>query len=40
MVKMVENVKLDKLETTLLCVVVSYTYLVFSQPPKCLNQAM
>ena len=31
---------LDKLETTLLCAVVSYAYLVFSQPPACLHQAM
>ena len=31
---------LDKLETTPLCVVVSYTYLVFSQSPACLHQAM
>ena len=30
----------DKLETTLLRVVVSYAYLVFSQPPACLHQAM
>ena len=32
--------KLDKLETTPLRVVVSYAYLVFSQPPACINQAM
>ena len=31
---------IDKLETTPLCVVVSYAYLVFSQPPACLHQAM
>ena len=31
---------LDKLETTPLRVVVSYAYLVFSQPPACLHQAM
>ena len=31
---------LDKLETTPLRVVVSYSYLVFSQPPACLHQAM
>ena len=31
---------LDKLETTPLRVVVSYAYLVFSQPPECLHQAM
>ena len=31
---------IDKLETTPLRVVVSYAYLVFSQPPKCLHQAM
>ena len=31
---------LDKLETTPLRVVVSYAYLVFSQPPTCLHQAM
>ena len=31
---------LDKLETTPLRVVVFYAYLVFSQPPKCLHQAM
>ena len=31
---------LDKLETTPLRIVVSYTYLVFSQPPACLHQAM
>ena len=31
---------LDKLETTPLRVVVSYVYLVFSQPPACLHQAM
>ena len=30
----------DKLETTPLRVVVSYAYLVFSQPPACLHQAM
>ena len=30
----------DKLETTPLRVVVSYGYLVFSQPPACLHQAM
>ena len=30
----------DKLETTSLCVVVSYAYLVFSKPPMCLHQAM
>ena len=29
--------KLDKLETTPLRVVVSYAYLVFSQPPACLH---
>ena len=32
--------KLDKLETTPLRVVVSYAYLVFSQPPAYINQAM
>ena len=32
--------KLDKLETTPLRVLVSYAYLVFSQPPACLHQAM
>ena len=32
--------ELDKLKTTPLRVVVSYTYLVFSQPPACLHQAM
>ena len=31
---------LDKLETTPLRVVVSYAYLVFSQPHACLHQAM
>ena len=31
---------LDKLETTPLRVVVSYAYLVFSQPPARLHQAM
>ena len=31
---------LEKLETTPLRVVVSYAYLVFSQPPACLHQAM
>ena len=31
---------LDKLETTPLRVVGSYAYLVFSQPPPCLHQAM
>ena len=31
---------LDKLETTPLRVVVSHSYLVFSQPPACLHQAM
>ena len=31
---------LDKVETTLLRVVVSYAYLVFSQPLACLHQAM
>ena len=31
---------LDKLETTLLRVVVSHAYLVFSQPHACLHQAM
>ena len=31
---------LDELETTPLRVVVSYAYLVFSQPPACLHQAM
>ena len=31
---------LDKLETTPLRVVVSYAYLLFSQPPVCLHQAM
>ena len=31
---------LDKLETNALCFVVSYAYLVFSQPPACLHQAM
>ena len=31
---------LDKLETSPLRVVVSYAYLVFSQPPACLHQAM
>ena len=31
---------LYKLETTPLLVVVSYAYLVFSQPPVCLHQAM
>ena len=30
----------DKLETTPLCIVVSYAYLVFSQPTACLHQAM
>ena len=30
----------DKLETTPLRGVVSYAYLVFSQPPACLHQAM
>ena len=30
----------DKLETTPLRVVVSYAYLVFSQPPACLHQVM
>ena len=33
-------IQLDKLETTPLRVVVSYAYLVFSQPPRCLRQAM
>ena len=32
--------KLDKLETTPLRVMVSYAYLVFSQPSACLHQAM
>ena len=32
--------QLDKLEITPLRVVVSYGYLVFSQPPACLHQAM
>ena len=32
--------ELDKLETTPLRVVVSCAYLVFSQPPACLHQAM
>ena len=32
--------KLDKLETTPLRFVVPYAYLVFSQHPKCLHQAM
>ena len=31
---------LDKLETSPLRVVVTYAYLVFSQPPACLHQAM
>ena len=31
---------IDKLETTPLRVVVSYAYLVLSQPPACLHQAM
>ena len=31
---------IDKLETTPLRVVVCYAYLVFSQPPACLHQAM
>ena len=31
---------LDRLETTPIRVVVSYAYLVFSQSPACLHQAM
>ena len=27
----------DKLETTPLCILVSFAYLVFSQPPACLH---
>ena len=38
--KKVVTVLLDKLETTPLRVVISYAYLVFSQPPACLQQAM
>ena len=38
--KKVVTVLLDKLETTPLRVVVSYAYLMFSQPPACLHQAM
>ena len=34
------KLELDKLETTPLRVVVSYAYLVFAQPPACLDQAM
>ena len=34
------NVYVYKLETTPLRVVVSYAYLVFSQPSACLHQAM
>ena len=36
----IKEMLLDKLETTPLRVVVSYAYLVFSQPPACLHQDM